>query len=901
MKLNKKFVLLPALLLSLVACSKSQNKALEQSKPLSDSLQTVEEVEAYKVVLPNEFGVQFSVNNETPKAFEEVRLYVRITTPLLKRVDRITMNGQVLNGYYVEEDNVTIYNFRMPLKENAVIEADIAEVYEIKVAEEVKDYLTLDYSVTPRVAAEGETVQFKVATFPGYWYKYVTAVEDDVVLQEQGGIYSFEMPAHAVTISATTGENEFTVYLKTADEEAEDKNNYSFVGIQDGQTFAVGEDVNFTISVVGYNTMISKVILDGKAELELDETSSQYSFKMPAYDVELSALYDTLYRHVQGVDSEHFTVALKTPDRDSKEEVPPLIPVDHNLLANDEVYIEVTEKESDVPHNFVANGFKFKAGPDAENLVDIDPLYVREMNSGYRYGECRYFNLPNSTTNIYYEVTVEEVEAPFKNNPIIGEYDGGFSPSSYNYGAPSNESTKIDAFGKIGKYASSSYQLTQVDENGKHYSSPNGYNKDSQYFVNESNDAILYLVGASSYVSYKYNSNITSYTSKYIVLYSKGRGQLYTSSSTETYAIYTGSADSVKTIFIQAQFKKSVDSEDVYSTVSVYFDLTTDEIVWDAKAEILSGDRQKANSVVSIQQSEGTEIVKLKLTSTPSKYLSSSAEIAVASSEAGTYTKEGADDLVLDGFGNGTLGEEAITYTVKKENVVVVTKGEEEFTYVLNPDEGTYDEYTAPAFSYVGKTYSGTFYDVDVDEKMSITFNGEPSDENNVDVILGSYGDKTMKYTIGDDDKITLSHNEGKIVLVNQNGALKIESATGNLWGTSYYLTDVILSCPELFLNQYYVSSETGFTIEFIKPADANAGTLAANGNVIVTILSNQRYGAWSMTSEGKIHIKLGDGSFDLISNEDGTVLTVDSSSVSGNLYGCSSDLRYDSYTIEYR
>lgn len=69
-------------------------------------------------------------------------------------------------------------------------------------------------------------------------------------------------------------------------------------------------------------------------------------------------------------------------------------------------------------------------------------------------------------------------------------------------------------------------------------------------------------------------------------------------------------------------------------------------------------------------------------------YKISGSSLIAAGAEKGTF-KCGADSLVLDGFGNATIGTEKFTYTFNKANVAVMSNGK---GYKLNTEENTCEE-----------------------------------------------------------------------------------------------------------------------------------------------------------------------------------------------------------------
>lgn len=105
-----------------------------------------------------------------------------------------------------------------------------------------------------------------------------------------------------------------------------------------------------------------------------------------------------------------------------------------------------------------------------------------------------------------------------------------------------------------------------------------------------------------------------------------------------------------------------------------------------------------------------------------------------AGEELGTYTAEGKDSLVLDGFGNATLGEKSYKYSINAKNVVVLT-GETSLGVTLDSEAKTYAVATSDGFvhSYIDANSS----------KTSLVFDGFGGV---LYTYASSYGSPTLSY-----------------------------------------------------------------------------------------------------------------------------------------------------------
>lgn len=150
---------------------------------------------------------------------------------------------------------------------------------------DVKDYNISVSSTGPEVVLEdntlwradaGETVRFRVSGIPeGYIVKSVRA--GDTVLTAENDVYSFSMPASAVTIFVET-EKAPDMYS------ARYTGNSSIVAFESGtDSYAAGATVRFTVMVKEAYSLVA-VKVDGEM---LTAQGGIYSFIMPDKDVEI--------------------------------------------------------------------------------------------------------------------------------------------------------------------------------------------------------------------------------------------------------------------------------------------------------------------------------------------------------------------------------------------------------------------------------------------------------------------------------------------------------------------------------------------------------------------------------------------------------------------------------------
>lgn len=106
-----------------------------------------------------------------------------------------------------------------------------------------------------------------------------------------------------------------------------------------------------------------------------------------------------------------------------------------------------------------------------------------------------------------------------------------------------------------------------------------------------------------------------------------------------------------------------------------------------------------------------------------------------AGAERGTFTAEGKDSIVFDGFGSATIGEKAYSYIINKNNVVVLKSDSETIGVTLDSEAKTYAIVTGDGFarSYIDAKSS----------KTSLVFDGFGGV---LYTYASSYGSPTLSY-----------------------------------------------------------------------------------------------------------------------------------------------------------
>lgn len=107
----------------------------------------------------------------------------------------------------------------------------------------------------------------------------------------------------------------------------------------------------------------------------------------------------------------------------------------------------------------------------------------------------------------------------------------------------------------------------------------------------------------------------------------------------------------------------------------------------------------------------------------------------VAGAERGTFTAEGKDSIVFDGFDSATIGEKAYSYIINKKNVVVLKSDSETIGVTLDSEAKTYAIVTGDGFAHA--------YIDESDSRYTLTFDGFGGVEYKY---VGTYGSPQIAY-----------------------------------------------------------------------------------------------------------------------------------------------------------
>lgn len=149
-----------------------------------------------------------------------------------------------------------------------------------------------------------------------------------------------------------------------------------------------------------------------------------------------------------------------------------------------------------------------------------------------------------------------------------------------------------------------------------------------------------------------------------------------------------------------------------------------------------------------------------------------------AGAERGTFTAEGKDSIVFDGFGSATIGEKAYSYIINKNNVVVLKSGSETIGVTLDSEAKTYAIATSDGFARSYADANSEYYTVEFDGFGGV--NVIYKSKNSTTVYAGTYtlgtGTVTIKganysynktYSIEESGNAIVSEDGTKVLLVD--------------------------------------------------------------------------------------------------------------------------------------
>lgn len=454
-------------------------------------------------------------------------------------------------------------------------------------------------------------------------------------------------------------------------------------------------------------------------------------------------------------------------------------------ISDDTTFIAKSVKESDFEGTWVSTA----KGKEAVLVVADGKVTFGEI-SGVSYtfnadGSISYGKWGDGSAKYSFVLTNSGIKATYRHLDNMGEE---FEDDVYELVTPKSAGLFTKAAGTY-QYAKMESSILVIDANGiitKVGSSAPVYG-----FVIGTSASNLTVSYKSGYTVYNYTG--CAYKIKYITINDK----IYVKDVKSAVDYYNKDAGSI----IEFTRMNGSKEEKLYTYKHNY--LVTIEGTF-ADGEIVT---------VSYTDSEGAKSMIIKINGT---------NYNVAGAERGTFTAEGKDSLVLDGFGNATLGEKSYKYSINAKNVVVLT-GETTLGVTLDSEAKTYAEVASDGFvhtyidasndkytmvfdgfggatlTYSSYVYSGTYTlgtgTVTV-AKTNYSYNKTYTIEESGNVLVSTDGKKVLKaagyvvenkveqfngYYVNGDENIEISVAKDKTVTILLNGvAVKRVSVNWN-------------------------------------------------------------------------------------------------------------------------
>lgn len=395
-------------------------------------------------------------------------------------------------------------------------------------------------------------------------------------------------------------------------------------------------------------------------------------------------------------------------------------------ITQDTTFIAKSVKESDYEGTWVSTA----KGKEAVLVVADGKVSFGEI-SGVSYtfnadGSISYGKWGDGSAKYSFVLTNSGIKATYRHLDSMGEE---FEDDVYELVTPKSAGLFTKAAGTY-QYAKMESSILVIDANGiitKVGSSAPVYG-----FVIGTSASNLTVSYKSGYTVYNYTG--CAYKIKYITINDK----IYVKDVKSAVDYYNTDAGSI------IEFTRMNGSKEEKLYTYKYSYLATIEGTV-ADGEIVT---------VSYTDSEGAKSMIIKINGT---------NYNVAGAERGTYTSEGADNLVLDGFGTAKLGEAAeTTYTVGGQGYIIIGDSayvleDGKYTVLTDRDgyQGSFTRSDSKSFSftldgfggviakYYSYTYTGTYSINDSKTTLTIadcysSFNGTYSLEEDANVLVSS-------------------------------------------------------------------------------------------------------------------------------------------------------------------
>lgn len=587
-------------------------------------------------------------------------------------------------------------------------------------------------------AEVGSTVRFSVVVRPGFVFEGLSILsrgfEDTPInftTSEEGGktYYEFVMPDAKVIIRAQTSRSNFdihydsdlitTVYQTKANSDSEEscRNGYAEFGAK----------IRVTMRSTDYET-VTGLKIEETGEVIEAKASTYYleaTFTMPARSITLIPVTAPLYRPISLVNSDHLTLSAFTKDGEGNYVSAT------QFVADTEVFLKVDGvTETCAVHTLVA---AYSVETSWGSSSTTDDILKNGVNEDGYYS----FTMPVAD-----DVTITVTESDmtkFVGYPFIGSYIGD---NLYNNATKTDQpvGTKNYSF-DITPDGSMTGGKNETITDATNKVGPGTANLDGKRIFAYS-DKIIF----SQYAFKSLNSNDNIFAVK------KQNAEDDNSLYTMDYEIFGDNS------FISVQYYREGEP---YAAAFVDYNgkfVSEPNYHLDVSFEFIEGEKvTDENAHYRVKDADGTVVCEVGLSGGTGQ-----SHRTIFDGLQGTYTGE-KGDLVLDGAGKATLGEESYTYTVLEDGKVKLVQGGTTITIELGEGTYTVTEEVLSENDYMGYTFSGDFERDGDTYTMNVTFldalNAEFSIKfGSVQMVPNSNwpSDPVQTYEIGEDGVVTL-------------------------------------------------------------------------------------------------------------------------------------------------
>lgn len=178
-----------------------------------------------------------------------------------------------------------------------------------------------------------------------------------------------------------------------------------------------------------------------------------------------------------------------------------------------------------------------------------------------------------------------------------------------------------------------------------------------------------------------------------------------------------------------------------------------------------------------------------------------------AGAERGTFTAEGKDSILFDGFGSATIGEKQYSYIINKHNVVVLKSDSETIGVTLDSEAKTYAIATSDGFARSYADANSEYYTVEFDGFGGV--NVIYKSKNSTTVYAGTYTLGTGTVTIKG-----ANYNYNKTYSIEESGNVIVSTDGKKVLKVAGYVVESKIKS----LEGYYVNGDS--TIEIVVAED---------------------------------------------------------------------------------